>query len=280
MGGCAVSLVLVVLLLAVLAIIGLATGSATTAEVAKLTARPLVPEGTKQPGYSEAQLRAETSSRLAEARRLSGKPGELAAVAGEYAKAMESLNFAISQAPSIQPMLQAGIDTWRGSVDNNDRAFMLGLLGIGSELSKRSEFMDRLASIHAQMIACRLRVAEVALKNAKPESTSDTATGAFAESRNPFDDINDTLTLRNVSGQRLNNVLVITELTGADGEQFNNLFFAERWEPDQVLLAICKSDRPARETVHNVARVRFRVISDERTSRLADIVVAQPPNGR
>ena len=263
-----------------LAIIGLATGSATTAEVAKLTARPLVPEGTKQPGYSEAQLRAETSSRLAEARRLSGKPGELAAVAGEYAKAMESLNFAISQAPSIQPMLQAGIDTWRGSVDNNDRAFMLGLLGIGSELSKRSEFMDRLASIHAQMIACRLRVAEVALKNAKPESTSDTATGAFAESRNPFDDINDTLTLRNVSGQRLNNVLVITELTGADGEQFNNLFFAERWEPDQVLLAICKSDRPARETVHNVARVRFRVISDERTSRLADIVVAQPPNGR
>lgn len=171
--------------------------------------------------------------------------------------------------------MRAGIDTWRGSLDNNDGAFMLGLLGVGSELSKISEFSDRVSSIHSRIVACRLRVAEVAVKNAQPESEADTVTAAFTEARGFNSVANDTLALRNVSGQRLNNVMAVTELTDKSGERFGNLFYAEHWEQNQVLLAICRSERPGRETVHDVVRVRFRVVSDERTSRLADLRVGE-----
>lgn len=218
---------------------------------------------------------AALSGRMADAKRMGQGGSDLAGVAREYGEALNSLKAVLAEAPSAQPLVRAGLETWKGSLDNNDGGFLLGLLGVGSELSKISEFSDKVSTIHSRIVACRLRVAEIAARQAEPESTADTVTAAFSESRGPGTVSSDTLAMRNVSGQRLTNVMVVTELTGRSGERFSNLFFADSWEPNQVLLAICRSESPGRETVRNVVQVRFRVIADQRTSRLADLRVSQ-----
>jgi hypothetical protein len=267
--------VLLVGLVLVVAAVALAGSSPKPSELARIVARPLVPEGTTEPVVSESEMYAALSSRIADAKRLGQGRSELASVAREYGDTLGSLKSVLAEAPSAQPLVRAGIETWRGSLDNNDGGFLLGLLGVGSELSKFSEFADKVSTVHSRIVACRLRVAEIAAKQAQPESSADTVSAAFSEARGFGTVANDTLAMRNVSGQRLTNVMVVTELTGRSGERFSNLFFAESWEPNQVLHAICRSDSPGRETVQNVTQVRFRVIADQRTSRLADLRLGQ-----
>jgi len=84
-GGCATVLLVTFVLVVAVAIVALRSTSATPTEMARLLARPLVPEGTSEPIVSEAEMHAALSSRIAEARRLSGQSSELSSVAGEYA---------------------------------------------------------------------------------------------------------------------------------------------------------------------------------------------------
>lgn len=271
--GVVAAFVLLVGLSVIVAAVAWGSTQPKPAEVARVVARPLVPVGTSESVVSEPEMYAALSSRLAEAARLGQGSGELATVAREYGEALNSLKAILAETPSAQPLVRAGLETWKGTVDKNDGGFWLGILGVGSELSKIREFSARVSTIHSRIVACRLRVAEIAVKHAQPESAADTATATFYESGGLSSVANDTLEIRNVSGQRLTNVMVVTELTGRSGERFSNLFFADAWEPNQVLIAISKSESPGRETVHNVTQVRFRIMADQRTSHLAELRV-------
>lgn len=244
---------------------------ATTAGLAKLIARPLVPQGQAEPNVSDAKMLAALALRLNEADALAGKNTELAPIAREYGDAMRSLQVVCSEAPSVQPLVRAGLETWRGSLDNDNRGFMLGLLGVGAEVSRFAELMEKMNAIHLRIVACRLRVAEFAERSAPPEVKGGTVTAQFTQSGGLSPVTSDTLFLKNVSGTSLTQVVVVLELTGASGETFSNCFYTESWKPDQTLLAVCRSERPGRETVGGVKRVQFRVISAERSSRWGDL---------
>lgn len=272
-GGVVAVTVLLVGLVAVVAAVAFTKSSPKPAELAQVVARPLIAEGTIEPVVNESEMYAALSSKLADAKRLGQGQSEVATVAREYGDALESLKALIEEAPTVQPLVRAGLETWKGSLDNSDGGFLIGLLGVGGELSRFSEFSDRMSTIHSRVVACRLRIAEIAAKQALPESAADTVNATFTEARGLGTVASDTLALRNVSGERLTHVMVVTELTGRSGDRFSNLFYAESWDPNQVLLAICRSERPGRETVHNVVQVRFRVIANERTSRLAIVQV-------
>ena len=69
--------------------------------------------------------------------------------------------------------------------------------------------------------------------------------------------------------------MVITELTGQYGDRFTNLYYLEQWEPDQVVHAICRSEQPARETVRRVRLVRWRILADERTSKIGELSMTE-----
>jgi hypothetical protein len=156
-------------------------------------------------------------------------------------------------------------------VEKDDRAFVSGLFSIGSELSKFAELSDKAKAVHARIVACRLRLAEIAIRTALPAATDNTVSVRFLESGHGNRVADDTAFLTNVSGARLTQVLVVLEMTGAGGETFSNCFFADAWEPGQTLLAVCRSESPDRETVHDVKRLRVRVLAAERSSRTAEL---------
>jgi hypothetical protein len=234
-------------------------------------ARPLLTPGKPEPQPNMPEALAILSSRVAEAKRLADGGGEVAEVAEEYAQALEALRGALLEVPSLQPLVRAGLDTLRGSLGDSDGMFLLGLLGVGAEVSRQSEYLSRVEGIHARMIACRLRAGAIAIRRAPRPAESPTVTAVFVETDGWNPNQSDTLSLRNVSGERLTNVIVLTELHGASGERFKNLFYVEAWQPDAVLLAIHRSARPTRETVRNVKRVQFMVISDQRASKREEI---------
>lgn len=251
---------------AIVAMVVLTTRSLKPSELASVLARPLVPEGVIEPIVNESEMYAALSSKLADAGRMASGRGELALVAREYQEALNSIRALILEAPSAQPLVRAGLDTWQGSLENSSQGFLLGLLGVGSELSKLSEYAEKWSTVHARVVACRLRVAEIAAIQSVAESTTPVVSASFAESRGAGTVASDTISLRNVSGARLSNAMVVTELTGRSGERFSNLYFVRTWEPDQVMWAVCRSESPGRETVRNVMQVKCRVIADERTS--------------
>lgn len=255
--------VVLLALAGVLTAVLVSRGSPEPSHLARVVARPLVAEGMVEPKVSEAEMYAAMSSKLADARRLGQGSSELATVATEYADALNSLRALLADAPSAQPMVRSGLGAWQGSVADDNAAFFLGLLGVGAELSRFSEFDEKLKAAHAKIVAARLRVAEIASEQAAPAVTTSVVSANFAESRGPGTVPNDTLTMRNTSGRPLNNVMVATELTGLSGERFSNLYFVDKWEPNQALQAICRSASPGRETVRSVTQVRFRVFSDE-----------------
>lgn len=244
---------------------------AAVSEFAKMVACPLVEEGTTEPTVSDAELLASIDSRASTLKDLAERNEELAPVATECVNILRALQNVASDKPSLKPLFQAGVDTWRGSLENDDRGFWLGILGGISEAGKIMEYHDKLGDLHSRVVACRLRVAEAAVKQAAAEAGGNTVTAGFAE-RTGFNGVeNDTLSLRNVSGQKLTNVMVVTELVGESGERFSNLYYAEVWEPEKVMLALCRSAYPGRETVRDVMRVRFHVLADQLTSRVGEI---------
>lgn len=249
-----------------------ATDHAAASALAKLVARPLLLEGQSAPEPSDADALAVLDLVTDRVDALAKERSELAPIAREYGDALRALRPLLVERPSPEPLLRSGIDAWRAGMEDDGRGFFLALLGVGSELSRFGELMEKASIVHARVVACRLRLADVIARTAPPESTENTVTARFAESRGFFSIARDTLFLTNVAGKRLEQVAVVVELTGASGETFSNCFYADAWEPGQTLLAVCRSERPGRETVANVKRIRFRVLSSDRTSRLGELL--------
>lgn len=270
-GGLVATGLLIGLIVAIAAVADSLNDSPKPSELARIVARPLVSEGVPEPIVNESEVYAGLSFALAAAQRLGKGSNDNASVAREYAETLNSFKAVLAEAPGTQPLMRAGLDALLGSLGESDGAFARGMIGVGSELSRHSEYAEKLSTIHAKMVGCRLRVAEIAVSQAAAESSVDTIAAVFLESRGPGTVANDTLAMRNVSGVRLVNVMVVTELTGKSGERFRNLFFADSWDPDQILLAISQSASPGRETVTDVSKVLFRVLADGHTSRLVEL---------
>lgn len=238
-----------------------------SAALAEMIARPLVPEGKKRAEPSDPEVLALIHSRIARCKEFCKKDDEYSPIAAEYASALRTFLGLIDQAPGPQPLVQAGPATLKGSLDDQRGAFFLGLLGIGTELNTLSAYGDKLTMIHTRLVACRLRLAELAVKECERRSTGEIAMFEFSEMGHLGSTVNeDTLKVRNVSGTRLSHVMVLTDLTGKAGENFKNMFYVDAWEPDQTLQAVCPSGPMGRETVRGVSQVRVRVISDEKAS--------------
>lgn len=247
------------------------SGNARVTQLARIVARPLIPEGTKKIEPSDAEVLALIQSKTATAKKYAETHDDFAPISMEYASALSAFMGIADQAPSPQPLIQAGLQTLKGSLADDNGAFFLGLLGMGSELNELSRYSDKLSMIHSRMVACRIRLAELVMSEGRQESSSAVFSWQFFESgRLGSVTKEDTLKLRNVSGILLNHCLVITELTGKAGDHFTNLFFIDAWAPEQALLAVAPSGPIGRETVRQVSQVRVRVLSDERTSALSE----------
>jgi hypothetical protein len=257
-------------LAAIFGLVGCSRQPLRPVEVAKLVAVPLQVEGVPESNFDTPQLLANISTRINTADALGQRKSDLAPIAKDYADSLRALRQLIEEAPSAQPLIRAGIQTWRDSLDNDEGGFLFGLLGVGSELSKVKEFSEKVDRVHDRVLACRLQARDAVLSSAQPESRAITCQFRFTEVAAYNNVASDTLSLTNVSGQKLTDVVAIVELKNDSGESFSNLFYAKKWEPAQTLVAICPSGPPWRETVHRVSRVRVRVVCNERTSRLAD----------
>ena len=244
---------------------------AQVARAAQLVAAPLVQSEHGYSPTSESEIRAAFGLRLQQADALARENTELAPIAAEYAEALRTAQSLIESVPSPQPLLREALSVWRGGVNDDSRELVTGLLGVGMEFSKISEVSDRAASIHARVMACRLRLAEAAMRTAPPEVSGSPIQLGFSESGVDPGVTSDRIWLQNISGARRTDVVIVTELAGESGERFSNCYFVDRWEPGQTLLAICRSEQPGRETVHHVTLVRCRAIAAEKSSRVIDL---------
>lgn len=243
---------------------------AEVVELAKLVAKPLIVPGTREQAPNEAGVRAAIGLLRGRAGEIARGNTNLAPIALEYGSAIQEVEKFMSDPPNLQPLLRQGIDTVQSSVREDNREAGLGLLGIVSEVSKIKEASDRLNTIHARFVACRLRLAEAAGRvRAQPASGAPVEV-RFQESGFGAPVASDTISLSNRSGSPLTDAIVVTELTGASGETFSNCYFADSWAPGATLLAICQSSAP-RETVDQVKLVRCRVFAAEITSPLMEV---------
>ncbi len=237
------------------------------ARLAKLVSRPLRIHDSlpTPPTVAEAQTRFREM--MQEADELGKGTTETALVAQEFKQAIEATLDLTRRPPNPQPLLRAGLDTWKGSANNDDTAFLLGLLNLGSELSKATQSFNDAESIHQRVIGCRLSVASMAERKHAQTTMYPIASATFRESQGGwFSDEVDTLSLNNQSGLELTNVLVVVELEGSYGDRFKNVFFSDSWGKGRSLYAQCVSQEPFRETVTRVTSVRFRIFSDQRVS--------------
>jgi hypothetical protein len=246
---------------------------AYVASLARLTSRPLVTQSQSTRIASDAEHLAVLATNMEEAERITSEGGPGAAIAQEYLDTLTTFQAVLAETPSLRPLANAGFATLQGSRDNDDHAFMEGIASLTDELSKLNDFKQRLETVHSRLVACRIRVLELANKVRLPEATGDTVEPDFIEAGSGSAVAHDTLYIKNISGERLTKVILALELVGQSGEAYSNCFFADSWEPGQTLLAICRSDSPTRETVSQVRRVRFRIITAERSSRAGELEI-------
>jgi hypothetical protein len=255
--------------LAVLTITRLARDAAV-AEYTKLVARQLHPAGSTPPALTQAEILSGLAISISDSKRLARRGGELGEIAAEYGAALEELERLLRAAPSLEPLVDSGLDVIRGRAEGDDIGLFLGLLSGAGELNRFASVVSLMEVQHARIVACRLRMAEI-LRRDGPSETASFIEARFEESGLFSSVRNDTLTLTNTSDDLLKHAAVLVELTGKSGERFVNLFYVERWPPKQSMIAVCPSDRPFRETVSSVRIVRCRVITTTATSPLIEL---------
>lgn len=240
------------------------------ARLARIVAAPLTPPDPPESPTSQAQLYVAIGDRIDQATSIAKQDSELAPIALEYADCMRNLQNLLSSPPSLGPLMEKGVDTWRSSANDDDKAAFFSGLGFLIELGKLTEATGAVRTIHARILACRLRLAEVCVKRARPEVDGNTINWRFEESGVDAGVKQDRFLLSNVSGENLTHALLVTEVAGADGDIVSNVYFADRWDAGQSMQALCASESLWRETVHHAKRMRCRLFSDERTSRLGE----------
>lgn len=232
-------------------------------QLAMVIAKPLVPADGR--GSVPGERLAVLSANIRRANELAERGGPLAPLAFECGKELQALRDIVQSAPSIQPLLRSGADVWRQGLDRNatDREVIFSMLGAASEFSKLKELMDKVEQIHVRTVACRLQVAEEAVRDAPPALAGSPFVLEMFESGVSSRIKTDTLRLTNTTDTPFTDVMVLTELSGSTGERFANLYFVPRWEARQTLLALFESDQPERETVRGITSVKVRVIANE-----------------
>lgn len=232
--------------------------------MAALVAKPLNPAGTGFQSRSEASVLAEIDERLARADAVERGGGPLAAIAAEYAAAIRDARQVAKNVPSAEPLLRAGAEAWSADRNGDDAAFFSGLLSVGAELAAVSEWSERLRSAHVRIVACRLRLAELAKQHAAPPCSGVEVSLGFEEVGVDAGSTSDTIVLAMQGSRTLTNVVVIVDLFGKFGDVFSNCYFLPVWQPGEAKEAVlASSPRWARETVTNVQRIRCLVLADE-----------------
>lgn len=69
------------------------------------------------------------------------------------------------------PVLRGGCEAYQCYRTGDDRAFWSGPMGIGMQVYEMTDTTNQVSMLHARMVACRLRLAEVSARAcAPPES--------------------------------------------------------------------------------------------------------------
>jgi hypothetical protein len=210
-------------------------------------------------------------TRLQQAKQIAARSPELAPVAASFASTLETAIPLAEGMPDGSALVRNGSEAWRAGRDGNDLQLLMSLLGAGIEIVKITEHIEKFSDLHARVVADRLRLADIAARRAAGKANAIAFDARFEESGLFRQVKSDTLTVTNRSAMPLSNVILEVQITGSSGEAFTNAFFAPTWDPGQALLAVCRSEPPGRETVHDVTRVRCRVIASEGMSGVADI---------
>lgn len=244
---------------------------ADVSRTASLVARRLLPPEFVSTGVREAELHAALAAKIQDAAAMATERSALAPVAAEYGAALLRIKEVLDNSPSGGPLIQAGLEAWQGRVNDDSGAFLSGLLGMGGEVVRLHQVSQQLETAHARVVACRLRVADAAMRLAVPPGAGPVVELDFQE-RGVDDGVTrDALVLRNVSGRPLTGVVVISVLVGETGDEVRNCFFADRWEADGVLVGVCNSAAPFRETVHHVKQVQCMVVAVECSSGVVQL---------
>ena len=246
---------------------------AQTAELARLMAAPLVRADEAGTHASEAEIRAGFAQAIESAEAIARGNTELSPIAREYAVCIRALLEILDTPPDFRPLLGRGIESVEAYRNDDNWALFAGLLGLGVAYSDLSESTDKVALLHTRIVACRLRMATIAQRVA-PESgvSGATANWQFEESSFLSPVPIDRVVLSNVSARTLTDVMLLTVLVSRNGETFSNCYYMREWKPDDVVVALCASKSPWRETVAGVAKVRIQLLSNEQSSTVSELV--------
>lgn len=247
---------------------------AQVARLARLIAVPLVPLDAQDQALNQPQLFARLATNISEADSIAAQSNTISPIATEYASTLRELDRILKEESiPLESLTKAGTGVIRASVNDSDQELFLALLCGLDAVSEVNTYIARFETLHTRLVACRLRLAAIACE--LPITTSipgsQIVQGEFRERGIDFGVSADALHLVNLAKVSLSQVCVITELTGARGETFSNLYYIEQWAPGAQIQARCRSESPARETVRNVATVRFQVLAAEATTQQAQM---------
>lgn len=182
-----------------------------------------------------------------------------AAAAKECLHILEDLLALQGVKPDDVGMIREGEAMIRSGRNDDGIGFLFGLGKLGAEVGTHEEFNARMVAVHDRVIASRVSlVSELQSVSSLPAVRSASFINAEFGEFSP-----DALSLRNISGGPLTEVVVILTITNHSGEEVSNVFTADRWNNGDSLHAVCGSDRSWRETVYDVAKVQFAVVTGQ-----------------
>ena len=161
-------------ILVLIAVARVAFEDVSPVDLARLVGVELRPEleGVTKP--SGAEVIARIQSQLDEANSLAEGGGKVAKLAAEYAEVLAAWDDLLKHQPSPEPMIAGGLDTLRGGISEDRRQFWLGLITVFGEMAKQAEYQDKFKVLHDRMVASRVRLAELLVKNAPPPTREHT----------------------------------------------------------------------------------------------------------
>jgi len=234
----------------------------TPTEVAAIVGKTLEPVLQKQ--HSSESTGLTLYDRVLRAEQLAQQGGDFGQVAHDYAVALRFADARMQNSPNGGDLLQGGIDMWQGSKEDDSLQLFGGLWSAANEIDKINEYTKEMEQAHVKIIECRKKVIS-ALKSGKPSSSSAKLAETYFQQSGYLTSFfpDDTLVLKNKTRKTIHHVMVTVRLIGMNGDTFDNLYYADQWKSGEQLKAICRSDRPFRETVHQVSRVRYQIFADE-----------------
>jgi hypothetical protein len=150
------------------------------------------------------------------------------------------------------------------AIRDNDLLGMMYMAEVFGAAGQRSNFMDEARTLHARIMQCRQHLASLVVEIMQKDTYDFSIGATFSEqTQSVFSNPQvpqDTLTIKNLSGETAKKIWMVVTLSNKRGEAVSNLFTFKDWKPGEELEAICSSGPPNRETVDSVALVQLRVL--------------------